>query len=56
SQQNRVYFSNDRTALLEEFYQSHISFSYPDRETIESLTGHCGISQSQIRKWFSNRR
>ncbi|ESN94916.1 hypothetical protein HELRODRAFT_148505, partial [Helobdella robusta] len=50
------YLSNERTAILEQYYQSHITFPYPDRETRESLASQCGISHLQVTKWFSNRR
>ncbi|ESN94554.1 hypothetical protein HELRODRAFT_164412 [Helobdella robusta] len=52
----RIILSNDRTSILENYYQNNFNFPYPDLETRESLASQCGISCSQVNKWFSNRR
>ncbi|ESO00775.1 hypothetical protein HELRODRAFT_148336, partial [Helobdella robusta] len=50
----RVYLTKERTEKLEEFYQSHIAFSYPDQETKELLASECGITYLQVTKWLRN--
>ncbi|ESO04789.1 hypothetical protein HELRODRAFT_172462 [Helobdella robusta] len=52
----RAILSKDKTRILENYYQNIFNFPYPDRETCESLASQCGISGSQVNKWFSNRR
>ncbi|ESO04788.1 hypothetical protein HELRODRAFT_138317, partial [Helobdella robusta] len=52
----RAILSKDKTGILENYYQNNFNFPYPDRETCESLASQCGISGSQVNKWFSNRR
>ncbi|ESN94850.1 hypothetical protein HELRODRAFT_148340, partial [Helobdella robusta] len=52
----RMYLTKERTEKLEEYYQNHIAFPYPDQETREFLANECGITYPQVTKWFSNRR
>ncbi|ESN94851.1 hypothetical protein HELRODRAFT_148497, partial [Helobdella robusta] len=50
------YLIEEKTELLEEYYQSHIAFPYPDQETRDILASQLGITHLQVTKWFSNRR
>ncbi|ESO00777.1 hypothetical protein HELRODRAFT_138328, partial [Helobdella robusta] len=52
----KTILPNEKTQILEDYYQSHLTFPYPDQETRELLASQCGISHNQVLKWFSNRR
>mmetsp|Transcript_27714 Transcript_27714/g.31886 ORF Transcript_27714/g.31886 Transcript_27714/m.31886 type:complete len:126 (+) Transcript_27714:1010-1387(+) len=52
----RIKFGRVQTKKLEEWIRIHEEFTYPKAEDLEELVGKTGLSDKQIRVWFTNHR
>ncbi|ESO88342.1 hypothetical protein LOTGIDRAFT_60240, partial [Lottia gigantea] len=53
---SRPVLSKSTIQKLEAWYTAHEEHPYPNNEVIEDLSNACGITYSQVRKWFANKR
>ena len=42
--------------ILEDWIKNHEKFSYPSADQLSSLTEESGLTEKQIRVWFTNYR
>ena len=45
-----------KTKILQEWIKSHEKYSYPKGKDLETLKEQTGLSEKQIRNWFTNYR
>nr|BAW32717.1 spiralian-TALE-C homeobox protein [Nipponacmea fuscoviridis] len=53
---SRPVLSKSTIQKLETWYTAHEEHPYPNNEVTEDLSRACGITYSQVRKWFANKR
>ncbi|KAI1732324.1 homeobox domain-containing protein [Ditylenchus destructor] len=56
SRRKRRNFTREATAILNEYFESHMSEPYPDERTKVELARKCGITLTQVSNWFGNKR
>lgn len=54
--EKRIKFGRVQTKKLEEWISTHEEFTYPKAEDLEELISKTGLSDKQIRVWFTNHR
>jgi hypothetical protein len=52
----RQKFGKQKTRILEQWIKSHEKFSYPNSDELDILTSKSGLTEKQIRVWFTNYR
>ena len=53
---NKIKFGKLQTAILEEWIKSHEEFTYPKYNDLAELIETTGLTDKQIRVWFTNHR
>jgi len=56
ARRNRRNHTKKSSEILNEYFYANLSNPYPTDEVKEELARQCGISNSQICNWFSNKR
>ena len=53
---NYSMLSDAAKNVLNQWYEDHITNPYPSEEEKQLLAKHCGITVSQVKSWFANKR
>jgi hypothetical protein len=56
SKKQRANFPKKSIQIMENWYQQHMDYPYPDQITAELLALQGGITVEQVKKWFGNKR
>ena len=49
-------FSEEAQSILTKWYTENVTHPYPGRHCVVRLADECGMTKSQVQRWFSNRR
>ena len=56
SKERKIKFGKIQTAILEDWMKTHEEFTYPKADDLKDLIESTGLTDKQIRVWFTNNR